>query len=83
LWQSRQVENVAPAIDDAKANASWNKIDNVDFVVGNVEDVVDSHFIEQYGIPDVIITTPKSGNARYCRQHTASNGMSKNRVYQL
>ncbi|HMT77486.1 MAG TPA: 23S rRNA (uracil(1939)-C(5))-methyltransferase RlmD [Saprospiraceae bacterium] len=52
------VENVAPAIDDAKANASWNKIDNVDFVVGNVEDVVDTNFIEQYGIPDVIITDP-------------------------
>ncbi len=52
------VENVAPAIDDAKANAEWNGISNATFVVGNVEDVVDSDFIAAHGRPDVVITDP-------------------------
>lgn len=52
------VENVAPAIEDARANADWNGISNATFVVGNVEDVVDTGFITKYGRPDVVITDP-------------------------
>ena len=52
------VENVEPAIEDAKSNAIWNNINNAEFVVGNVEDVMNDSFIERYGRPDVIITDP-------------------------
>jgi len=52
------VENVAPAIEDAKSNAEWNNITNAEFVVGNVEDVMNESFISKYGRPDVVITDP-------------------------
>lgn len=52
------VENVAPAIEDARANAEWNGISNAEFVTGNVEDVVSDSFIDRYGRPDVVITDP-------------------------
>ena len=42
----------------AKENAILNKIDNVDFFVGDMKTVFNSEFIETHGHPDVIITDP-------------------------
>tara|TARA_B100000809_G_scaffold213624_1_gene218035 strand:+ start:4567 stop:5976 length:1410 start_codon:yes stop_codon:yes gene_type:complete len=52
------VESVPEAIKDAKGNAEHNKIDNVEFYVGDMKDVFTSEFINQHGQPDVIITDP-------------------------
>ncbi|MFY0604205.1 MAG: 23S rRNA (uracil(1939)-C(5))-methyltransferase RlmD [Flavobacteriaceae bacterium] len=52
------VESVPEAIEDAKKNAELNKIDNVDFFVGDMKKVFTSEFVNQHGKPDVIITDP-------------------------
>ncbi|MDE3743772.1 23S rRNA (uracil(1939)-C(5))-methyltransferase RlmD [Maribacter polysaccharolyticus] len=52
------IESVPEAIEDAKANAANNKIDNVDFFVGDMKNVFNTEFIEEHGTPDVIITDP-------------------------
>lgn len=52
------VESVPEAIEDAKGNAEHNKIDNVDFFVGDMKEVFTKDFIAEHGKPDVIITDP-------------------------
>ncbi|MDF4204254.1 23S rRNA (uracil(1939)-C(5))-methyltransferase RlmD [Maribacter sp. SA7] len=52
------IESVPEAILDAKANAERNKIENVDFFVGDMKNVFNEQFIAQNGVPDVIITDP-------------------------
>ena len=52
------VEAVPDAIKAAKENAEHNKIDNVDFFVGDMKTVFNTEFIETHGHPDVIITDP-------------------------
>jgi 23S rRNA (uracil1939-C5)-methyltransferase len=52
------VESVPEAISDAKQNAKNNKIDNVEFFVGDMAKIFTKEFIEQNGKPDVIITDP-------------------------
>ncbi|GLU45543.1 23S rRNA (uracil(1939)-C(5))-methyltransferase RlmD [Allomuricauda sp. NBRC 101325] len=52
------VESVPEAIEDAKANAVHNKIDNVEFYVGDMKNVFNAEFIAQHGQPDIIITDP-------------------------
>ncbi|MEP2237410.1 MAG: 23S rRNA (uracil(1939)-C(5))-methyltransferase RlmD, partial [Maribacter sp.] len=52
------IESVPEAILDAKANAKRNKIENVDFFVGDMKNVFNEQFIAQNGVPDVIITDP-------------------------
>ena len=52
------VESVPEAIEDAKGNAKYNKIDNAEFFVGDMKDVFTADFIKQNGHPDVIITDP-------------------------
>jgi len=52
------VESVPDAISAAKENAVLNKIDNVDFFVGDMKTVFNTEFIETHGHPDVIITDP-------------------------
>lgn len=52
------VESVPEAILDAKENAKNNKIDNVEFFVGDMKEVFTTEFIKQHGKPDVIITDP-------------------------
>lgn len=59
--QARQVigiEYVPEAIEDAKVNASINHIGNTLFFAGDMKDVLNQDFINQYGRPDVIITDP-------------------------
>ena len=52
------VESVPEAILDAKENAKNNKIDNVEFYIGDMKEVFTQDFINQHGQPDVIITDP-------------------------
>jgi 23S rRNA (uracil1939-C5)-methyltransferase len=52
------VESVPEAILDAKENAINNKIDNVEFFVGDMKEVFTDEFIAQNGQPDIIITDP-------------------------
>ena len=52
------IESVPEAIEDAKSNAKNNKIDNVDFFVGDMKNVFNNDFIETHGTPDIIITDP-------------------------
>ena len=52
------IESVPEAIEDAKANAERNQIENVNFFVGDMKNVFNETFIQQNGIPDVIITDP-------------------------
>jgi len=52
------IESVPEAIFDAKENAERNKIDNVDFFVGDMKKIFNEEFIAQNGRPDIIITDP-------------------------
>ncbi len=52
------IESVPEAIEDAKSNAANNKIENVDFFVGDMKNVFNKDFIETHGTPDIIITDP-------------------------
>ncbi len=52
------IESVPEAIMDAKANAERNRIDNVEFYVGDMKNIFNQKFIATHGIPDVIITDP-------------------------
>jgi len=52
------VESVPEAIEDAKLNAQFNNIKNVEFYAGDMKDVFNNNFIKTHGKPDVIITDP-------------------------
>ena len=52
------IESVPEAIIDAKENAKLNKIDNVEFFVGDMAKIFNKDFIQQNGFPDIIITDP-------------------------
>ena len=52
------IESVPDAIDAAKENAKLNNIKNTEFYVGDMKKVFNDQFIDQHGIPDVIITDP-------------------------
>ncbi len=52
------IEYVPEAIEDAKINSAVNNIDNTLFFAGDMKDILNREFIEQYGKPDTIITDP-------------------------
>lgn len=52
------IEAVPEAIEDAKANAKHNKIDNTVFYAGDMKKIFNPEFIAKNGTPDVIITDP-------------------------
>ncbi len=59
--QARQVigiEYVPEAIEDAKVNATINRLDNTLFYAGDMKDILNKEFIAEHGRPDVIITDP-------------------------
>lgn len=51
------VEEVAAAVDDARANARLNGVDNVEFIAGDATAVM-PRLYEQGARPDVIVTDP-------------------------
>lgn len=52
------VEAVPEAIDEAKANAKRNNINNCTFLTGDMKVVFNDLFMDTHGRPDVIITDP-------------------------
>lgn len=52
------IEYVSEAIEDARANAAVNGIDNCEFFAGDMKDVLNAGFIALHGHPDVIILDP-------------------------
>ncbi len=52
------LEYVPMAIEDAKVNSQINGITNTDFYAGDMRDKLTGSFIQQNGIPDVVITDP-------------------------
>ena len=52
------IEYVPEAIEDAKVNSDINGISNTLFFAGDMKDILNRDFINQYGRPQVIITDP-------------------------
>ncbi|MCI9063764.1 MAG: 23S rRNA (uracil(1939)-C(5))-methyltransferase RlmD [Clostridia bacterium] len=52
------VEIVEQAIEDAKSNAEMNNIDNVEFIAGDTEKILDDLINNKNIIPDVVIVDP-------------------------
>ena len=52
------IEVVPEAIQDAEINAKLNGIENIEFIVSEVEKILDDSFFSQKGKPDVIIVDP-------------------------
>jgi len=52
------VEYVPSAINDAHINSRLNQIDNTVFYAGDLAKVLNEEFVQQNGLPDVIITDP-------------------------
>lgn len=52
------IEEVAPAIDDARYNAQLNNIHNAHFYAGDVKNILSQQLVAQHGKPDVLITDP-------------------------
>ncbi|NEV94052.1 23S rRNA (uracil(1939)-C(5))-methyltransferase RlmD [Psychroflexus sp. YR1-1] len=52
------IEAIPEAIEDAKANAKLNEIENTSFFAGDMKKIFTSGFIAEHGQPDVIITDP-------------------------
>lgn len=55
------IEQVAPAVEDAKANAADNGIVNADFVCGNVEDVLPRLIADGTAVNAVVLDPPRKG----------------------
>ncbi|MFW2376638.1 MAG: 23S rRNA (uracil-5-)-methyltransferase RumA, partial [Cellulophaga baltica] len=45
-------------IEDAKANAVYNEIENTSFFAGDMKNIFNEEFIRENGTPDIIITDP-------------------------
>ena len=52
------VEYVEAAIEDAKVNAEWNKVNHTAFYAGDMKEVFTQELFDKHGLPDVIITDP-------------------------
>ncbi|GHT40729.1 23S rRNA (uracil-5-)-methyltransferase RumA [Bacteroidia bacterium] len=52
------IEYVTEAIEDAGVNSGINGITNTLFFAGDMKNILNAGFIEQYGRPDVLITDP-------------------------
>ena len=55
------IEQVAPAIEDAKANAKANGVKNAEFICGNVEDVLPRLFSREGGVNAIVLDPPRKG----------------------
>ena len=52
------IESVPEAIEAAEENASRNGMGNTTFVSGDMKEILNEDLIQQYGIPDLVITDP-------------------------
>ena len=52
------IEYVEDAVRDARVNSSLNGIPNTSFFVGDMAAVFNAGFVQEHGVPDVVITDP-------------------------
>lgn len=52
------IEYVPEAIEDAMVNSEINHIKNTRFYAGDIKDLLTSEFMNEHGMPDVLITDP-------------------------
>ena len=52
------IEVVDVAIENARYNAKENRVENVDFVLGDMKDTFNQAFLDEHGLPDAVITDP-------------------------
>ncbi len=52
------LEYISEAVEDAKINSALNKIANTVFQEGDIAKIFNENFLEEQGMPDVIITDP-------------------------
>jgi len=52
------IEYVEPAVVDARINAEVNGIQHVDFLAGDMKNLLTADLFARYGRPDVVITDP-------------------------
>ncbi len=72
------IESVPEAIQDAKENAKNNGLENLDFHVGDMKNILNEEFIATHGAPDLIITDPpRDGMHKDVVQQILNVGPSK------
>ncbi len=52
------LEYVSEAIADAKLNSEINGIENTDFFSGDIKELLNEDFMNEHGLPDIIISDP-------------------------
>ncbi len=52
------IEYIEEAIKDAEINSRMNNIRNTSFFTGDIKNILSQQFIDENGVPDVIITDP-------------------------
>ena len=52
------IESIKEAVQSAKESATENRINNVEFEVGDIKNIFTSKFVKKHGDPDLIITDP-------------------------
>ena len=52
------IEYIQEAVADANVNASVNNISNVEFIAGDIKDILGEALFDERGRPDVIVTDP-------------------------
>ena len=52
------IETLPQAVEDARFNAQFNRIDNVEFIAGDAKDLFSGELIREHGKPDVLIMDP-------------------------
>ena len=65
------IESVNDAVISAKDSSNLNKIKNIEFIVGDMRNILDDELFTKYGKPDLVITDPPR------------DGMHKSVVFQL
>ncbi len=65
------IEYVEEAIQDARVNMEMNGLSNLEFFAGDMKKVLNQEFIDDHGIPDVLVTDPPR------------DGMHKDVIYKI
>ncbi len=71
------IEQVAPAIEDAKRNADENGVTNASFVCGNVEDVLPKMVASGETIDAIVLDPPRKGCDPAALESIAKSGVNR------
>ncbi len=71
------IEQVAPAIEDAKANAAANGVKNAEFLCGNVEDVLPRLIAKEQKIDAIVLDPPRKGCEEAALQAIVKSGANR------